>query len=86
MDISVHSARVNTVNYPLSASLVVSNGSLFVLQMLVLTVLYSGASLIRTPLIRTHVWEPIPIPQQKVPHLSGNSVIRTVSLETEVSG
>ena len=34
---------------------------------------YSGASL-------------IPIPQQKVTHLSGNSVIRTVSLGTEVSG
>ena len=47
---------------------------------------YSGASFIRTSLIRTHVWEPIPIPQQKVPHLSGNSVIRTVSLGTEVSG
>ena len=28
-------------------------------------------------LIWTHVWEPIPIPQQKVPHLSGNSVNRT---------
>ena len=37
-------------------------------------------------LIRTHVWEPIHIPQQKVPHLSENSVIRTVSVGTEVSG
>ena len=42
---------------------------------------YSVASLIRTP-----VWEPIPIPQQKVTHLSGNSVIRTVSLGMEVFG
>ena len=37
--------------------------------------MYSGASL-----SWTHVWEPIPILQQKVPHLSGNSVIQTVSL------
>ena len=37
-------------------------------------------------LIRTPVWEPISILQQKVAHLSGNSVIRTVSLGTEVSG
>ena len=41
---------------------------------------YPDYSLIQTP-----VWEPIPIPQQKVPHLYGNSVIRTVSLGTEVS-
>ena len=37
-------------------------------------------------LIQTHVWEPIPISQQKLTHLSGNSVIRTVSLGTKVSG
>ena len=30
-------------------------------------------------LIWTHVWEPIPIPQQKVPHFSGSLVIRTCS-------
>ena len=42
---------------------------------------YPDYSLIQTP-----VWEPIPIPQQKVTYLSGNSVIRTVSLGTEVSG
>ena len=42
---------------------------------------YPDYSLIWTP-----VWEPIPIPQQKVTHLSGNSVIWTVSLGTEVSG
>ena len=35
---------------------------------------YPDYSLIRTP-----VWEPIPMPQQKVTHLSGNSLIRTVS-------
>ena len=37
-------------------------------------------------LVRTHVWKSIPIPQQKVTHLSRNSVIRTVSLGTEVFG
>ena len=37
-------------------------------------------------LIPTHVWEPIPIPQHKVTHLSGNSVIRIVSLGTVLSG
>ena len=42
--------------------------------------IYSGASLIRTSL--TSVLEPIHIPQQKVTHLSVNSVIRTVSLGT----
>ena len=42
--------------------------------------MYNVASLIRTP-----VWEPIPIPQQKVTRLSRNSVIRTVGLGTEVS-
>ena len=47
--------------------------------------IYSGTSVIRTSLIQTPVWEPTPIPQQKVTHLYGNSVIRTVSLGTEVS-
>ena len=62
-------------------------------EIVMLMIWFSGASLIWTPLIWiihlsawTHVWEPIPIPQQKVTHLSGNSVIRTVSLGTEVSG
>ena len=41
---------------------------------------YPDYSLIRTP-----VWETIAIPLQKVTHLSGNSVIRTVSLGTKVS-
>ena len=42
---------------------------------------YPDYSLIQTP-----VWEPIHIPQQKVTQLSGNSVIRTVSLGMAVSG
>ena len=42
---------------------------------------YSVASLIRTP-----VSERIHIPNYKVIHLYGNSVIRTVSLRTKVSG
>ena len=42
--------------------------------------------IICTSLIRTPYWEPIPMPQQKVTHLPGNSVIRTVSLGTEASG
>ena len=40
---------------------------------------YPDHSLIQTP-----VWESIPIPQQKVTRLYGNSVTRTVSLGTEV--
>ena len=37
-------------------------------------------------LIRTPVWGPISISHHKVTHLSGNSIIRTVTLGTEVSG
>ena len=66
-------------------ALVYTGGLLAWLQYIYL-MLYSVASLIRTLLIRTPVWEPIPIPQQIMTHLSGNSVIRTVSLGTEVSG
>ena len=48
--------------------------------------LYSGASLIPTSLNWTYLKEPFHMSNYKMLHLSGNSIMRTVSLGTEVSG
>ena len=61
-----------------TVDMLASNSMYMYLTIINFYIIYSGASLIRTP-----VWEPIPIHQQKVTHLSGNSVIRTAILGTE---
>ena len=76
-------ASINHEGYPANYSICVIKAIIIALQYRSLT--YLDPTYPDYSLIRTHP-EPIPIPQQKMPHISGNSVIRTFSLGTKVFG